>query len=122
MKLFGYYPATIIAAIQAVLAVVINVPGSPLTPAMAAWVIVALSVVGTALEAWLVRPVSVPMLTGAIRTTIAAAIVFGVHVSPELSGAIVAAVTMVFGLLVHANGTPAIDPDPTIARTDRVSR
>lgn len=120
MKIFGYYPATIIAAVQAVLAVVLNLPASPLSPDVAAWVITVLSAVAVAAEAWTVRPVTVAVLTGAVRTTIAAVLLigapFGVAISPELSGAIVAAVIMVFGLLTHANGTPAISPKPGFLR------
>ena len=116
MKIFGYYPAAIVAAVQSVLAVVVLLPGSPLSAEAAAWFITVLSAVAVAVEAWLVRPVTVAMLTGAVRTTITAVVLFGepfgVSISEELSGAIVAAVTMVFGLLTHANGTPAIDPAP----------
>ena len=122
MKIFGYYPATIIAAVQAVLAVVVNLPASPLTPEAAAWFITGLSAVAVAAEAWTVRPMTVAVVTGAVRTTIAAVVFFaepfGVSISPELSGAIVAAVTMIFGLLTHANGTPAIDPKPGFLRND----
>lgn len=121
MRIFGYYPAAIIAAVQSVLAVVVNIPASPLTPTQAAWFITALSAVAIAAEAWTVRPVTVAVLTGAVRTTIAAVLLlgqpFGVTISEELSGAIVAAVIMVFGLLTHANGTPAIDPKPGFLRT-----
>jgi hypothetical protein len=112
MTLFGRYPAAWLSAITAVLAVVTNLPGSPLSGETAAWVVTIASALFTAYEAWTIRPVTVPMLTGAIRTTIAAVVLFGVPVSNELSGAIVAAVAMVFGLLVHANGTPAADPAP----------
>jgi hypothetical protein len=112
MLIFGRYPAAWLAAITAVLAVVTNLPGSPVTGEMAAWIVTIASAVFTALEAWLVRPVTVPMLTGAIRTTIAAVVLFGVPISDTLSGAIVAAIAMLFGLMVHANGTPAGDPAP----------
>lgn len=112
MLVFGRNPAAWLAAITAVLAVVTNLPGAPVSGEMAAWVVTVASGLFTALEAWLVRPVAVPMLTGAVRTTIAAVILFGVPISNELSGAVVAAVAMVFGLLVHANGTPAGDPAP----------
>lgn len=122
MKIFGYYPATIIAAVQAVLAVVLNLPASPLSPEAAAWFITVLSAVAVAAEAWTVRPVTVAVLTGAVRTTIAAVLLigepFGFTISPELSGAIVAAVIMIFGLLTHANGTPALDPKPGFLRND----
>jgi hypothetical protein len=116
MKIFGYYPATLIATITAILAVVTNIPQSPLTGVQAAWFVTVLSVVATAAEAWTVRPITVPVLTGAVRTTIAAVVLFGVPVSDTLAGLIVSAVTMIFGLLVHANGTPAIDPDPRIVQ------
>lgn len=118
MKIFGYYPATIIAAVQAVLAVVVNLPASPLSSEQAAWFVTILSAVAVAAEAWTVRPMTVAMLTGAVRTTVAAVLLFGVPISDELSGAIVAAVIMVFGLLTHANGTPAIDPKPGFLRND----
>lgn len=122
MKIFGYYPATIIAAVQAVLAVVVNLPASPLSADAAAWFVTGLSAVAVAAEAWTVRPMTVAVLTGAVRTTIAAVLMFGepfgFTISPELSGAIVAAVIMVFGLLTHANGTPAIDPKPGFLRND----
>lgn len=120
MKIFGYYPATIIAAVQAVLAVVVNLPVSPLSADQAAWFVTILSAVAVAAEAWTVRPVTVAMLTGAVRTTIAAVVLFGIPMSEELSGAIVAAVIMVFGLLTHANGTPAIAPKPGFLRESSV--
>jgi len=120
MKIFGYYPATIIAAVQAVLAVVVNLPASPLSADQAAWFVTILSAVAVAAEAWTVRPVTVAMLTGAVRTTIAAVVLFGVPMNEELSGAIVAAVIMVFGLLTHANGTPAISPKPGFLRESAV--
>lgn len=122
MRIFGYYPAALIAAVQSVLAVVVLLPGSPLSAVQAAWFITGLSAVAVAVEAWTIRPVTVAMLTGAVRTTIAAVVLFGepfgVAVSDEMTGAIVAAVTMVFGLLTHANGTPALDPKPGFLRTD----
>lgn len=112
MLIFGRYPAAWLSAITAVLAVIANIPGSPLSGEMAAWVVTVVSAGFTALEAWMIRPVTVAMLTGAVRTTIAAIVLFGVPISDELSGTIVAAVSMIFGLLVHANGTPAGDPAP----------
>jgi hypothetical protein len=122
MKLFGYYPATIIAAVQSVLAVVVLLPASPLSGDQAAWFITILSAVAVAFEAWMIRPITVATLTGAVRTTIVAVVLlgqpFGVTISEELSGAIVAAVIMVFGLLTHANGTPAFDPKPGFLRND----
>lgn len=121
MKIFGYYPASIIAAIQAVLAVVVNIPASPLSADQAAWFITVLSAVAVAAEAWTIRPITVAVLTGAVRTTIAAVLLFGVPISPELSGTIVAAVIMVFGLLTHANGTPALDPKPGFLRNSTVT-
>lgn len=123
MKIFGYYPATLIAAVTAILAVLVNIPASPLSAEQAAWFVTGLSAIAVAAEAWTVRPITVPILTGAVRTTIAAVVFFGepfgVTISDELSGAIVAAVTMIFGLLTHANGTPAIDPDPRIVQHEK---
>jgi hypothetical protein len=111
MKIFGYYPATIIAAITAVLAVLSNLPQSPLTGEQAAWFVTVLSALATAAEAWTVRPRTVSTVVGAVRTTIAAVVLFGLPISDALSGSIVAAVAMIFGLLTHAVGTPAIEPD-----------
>lgn len=112
MKIFGRYPAAWLSAIVAVLAVVTNVPGSPLTPDMAAWVVTVASALIAVAESVMVRPVTVPMLTGVVRTLVVAVGLFGFEVSAELSGAIVGAITMIFGLLVHANGTPTADPAP----------
>ncbi len=116
MKIFGYYPAAILAALTAVLAVVTNLPGVPLSGETAAWIVTVASALFTALEAWTVRPVTVPMLSGAVRTTIAAAVLFGVPIDDTLAGSIVAAVAMIFGLLTHNAGTPAIDPAPGFLR------
>ncbi len=116
MKIFGYYPATIIAAVTSVLAVVTNLPASPLTGEQAAWFVTVLSALAVTAEAWTVRPRTVSTVVGAVRTTIAAVVLFGLPISDELSGAIVAAVAMIFGLLTHAVGTPAIEPDPRIVQ------
>jgi hypothetical protein len=112
MKIFGRYPAAWLAAITSVLAVVSHIPALHVSSTAAAWIITLVSAVFAVLDAASVRPVSVPMLTGVVRTLITAVMLFGVPVSPELAGAIVAAVTWVFALLVTANGTPAIDPAP----------
>jgi len=112
ITIFGRSPAIWLAAITSVLAVLINLPGSPVDPTMAAWIVTVVSALFAVLEAVAVRPVSVSMLTGVVRTVIAATVLFGISVSPELSGAIVAVVTMAFGLFVNANGTPTHDPAP----------
>lgn len=116
LTIFGREPIVWLMAIQAVLAIVVNLPGIPLSGETAAWIITIVSALFTAFEAWSVRPVSVAMLTGAVRTSIAAVLLFNVPISDELAGTIVAGVTVVFSLITANSVTPAHDPDPNFTR------
>jgi hypothetical protein len=115
MTLFGRTPAMWLGALTALLAVLTSLPFAAdlgLTGDAAAWVVTVASALFTVYEAWTVRPWSVPMLSGALRTTIAAVVLFGVPISDELAGSVVAFASVVMAMLVTANGTPTADPAP----------
>jgi hypothetical protein len=115
-KVFGREPIVWLTGAQSVLAVIVSVPALGVSAETAAWVITAASAVLGALEAWSVRPFTVAAMTAAVRTTAAALILFGLPISPELGGALVAVGTFVLGLLTAGSVTPVADPDPAFTR------
>lgn len=115
-KIFGREPIVILAGLQAVLAVVVSIPALGVSADTAAWIITAVSAVLAAVEAWLVRPWTVAVLTGAVRTTATALALFGLALPPELVGSLVALGTFVLGLLTANSVTPKSDPDPKFLR------
>ena len=115
-KIFGREPIVILAGLQAALAVVVSIPALGLSAEAAAWIITLASAVLGAVEAWTVRPFTVAAMTGAIRTTITALVLFGLPIPAELGGALIALGTFVLGLLTANSVTPKADPDPSFTR------
>lgn len=118
LKIFGRDPVMWLAAIQSVLAILVTIPvvNSYVTPVLVAWLITGLSAAFTALEAWSVRPVAPAMLSGAVRTTLTALVLFGLPIPETTQGAIVAGVTMLFGFLIANGSTPNVAPDMSFVR------
>ncbi len=116
MKILGREPIVWLTGAQSVLAVVVSIPALGVSAETAAWVITLASLVLGALEAWSVRPFTVAAMTAAVRTTVTALVMFGLPISPELSGAMVALGTFVLGLLTANSVTPKAAPDPEFLR------
>jgi len=116
MRIFGREPVVWLGAISAVLAVVVTIPDVGFTAEAAGWVMVIVSGVFTAAEAIMTRPLVVTALTGAVRTVLTGAVYFGLPLSEETSGALVAAMNLVLMLVLAQSVTPAIDPAPGFVR------
>jgi hypothetical protein len=115
-KILGREPIVWLTGAQSVLAVAVSIPALHISPETAAWIITAASLVLGAVEAWTVRPFTVAAMTAAVRTSATALVMFGVPISPELSGALVALGTFLLGLMTANSVTPKADPDPAFLR------
>jgi len=118
MRIFGREPVVWLGAISAVLAVVVTIPDVGFTAEAAGWVMVIVSGVFAAAEAIMTRPFVVTALTGAVRTVLTGAVYFGLPLSQETSGALVAAMNLVLMLVLAQSVTPAIDPAPGFVRAE----
>lgn len=113
IKIFGREPVYWLSGLTALLAVLVAIPGvnAYLTPDAAAWVVT----VGTALlgawEAWSVRPFTVSVMTNAVKTTLAAVVMFGLPIPDGLDAALVALGTFIIGTLMTPDVTPRAFPD-----------
>ncbi|MFI6510151.1 hypothetical protein ACIBCT_21305 [Streptosporangium sp. NPDC050855] len=116
MKIFGREPVVWLGAIAAVLAVIVTIPDVGLTAEAAGWIMTIVSGVFAAAEAIMTRPFVVTALTGAVRTVITGFVFFGLPLTEETSGAIVAALNMVLMLVLANSVTPAADPAPGFVR------
>lgn len=115
-KILGREPIVWLTGIQAILAVVVSLPFVGLDATTAAWVVTLASAVLGAVEAWAVRPLTVAAMTVAVRTSAAAAVMFGLPITPELAGAVVGVGTFVMGVIMSNAVTPRVDPDPSFTR------
>ena len=116
MKIFGREPVVWLGAISAVLAVLVTVPAVGLSADAASWVMVIVSGVFAGVEAVMTRPFVVTALTGAVRTILTGLVFFGLPLTEETSGAVVAALNMVLALVLANSVTPAADPAPGFVR------
>lgn len=118
IMIFGREPAAIVGVIEAglVLALTFGVPG--LTGDS---VVNVIAVVATALgvyTAYVTRDTLLGVVVGLAKALIALAVGYGLTLSPEQTGAIIAMVTMGLGLFQRTQTAPAISPsfsDPTPA-------
>jgi hypothetical protein len=116
VKIFGREPVVWLGAISAILAVLVTVPAVGLTEEAAGWIMVIVSGVFAAVEAAMTRPFVVTALTGAVRTVLVGAMFFGLPISEETAGMLVAAMNAVLMLVLANSVTPAADPAPGFVR------
>ncbi|MFI6595012.1 hypothetical protein ACIBHX_02120 [Nonomuraea sp. NPDC050536] len=123
MKVFGREPAAWLHALQAVLAFLVTLPvlnGLGFTEEVSNWVMTIAAGVVALFVAIATRPVVVSALTGAVQTILTGAIAFGLPLSEQSSGALVAALNVILMLLLPLGITPAADPDPAFVRARNV--
>lgn len=101
---FKWEPVAWLAAIQSVLAVLVAF--DLVTGDVASWLLVATSAVFTAVEAFMVRPMTPAALTGAIRTALTALAMFGLPITEDMAAALVGLGTMILGLMVRNGVSP----------------
>ena len=106
MRIFGYEPAALLAALNALVAVVVSF-GLPLSTDQAN----AVTTIATAgIGIWIalmtrpIVPTAVATLVGTVLTALAA---FNLELSEEKVGSLVALTSIVLGLLIRANVSPA---------------
>jgi hypothetical protein len=122
MKIFGREPALWLHAIQAVLAFLVTLPlfnGLGLTEEVSGWIMTitgGLVALGVAIAT---RPLVVSAVVGAVKTILTGWIALGLPLSEQSAGAAVAALNVLLMVLLPANLTPAIDPDPQFVRARR---
>lgn len=111
MKIFGYEPAVLLAGLNAAVALLVSF-GLPLSSTQAN----AITVIATAgIGIWIalltkpVAPTAVATLVGTALTALGA---FHAHLSDTQVSSVVAVVSIVLGLLLRANVSPA----PALAR------
>lgn len=116
IKIFGREPIVWLTGLQAILAIAVSIPAFGIDAMTAAWIVTLASAILGAIEAWTVRPFTVAAMTVAVRTSAAALVMFGLPITPELAGALVAGGTFLLGILVSNAVTPKADPDPSFTR------
>lgn len=113
LLIFGRSPLVWIAFLQTLLAFLVTVPvaqGAGLTQTIANSIVVLAGVVFTVWDAALARPVSVSLITGAVRTGLIALAAFGWHLSDVQLTTAVGLLSVTLALLTQPNTTPAGDP------------
>ncbi|MFG1683480.1 hypothetical protein ACGFNP_25150 [Nonomuraea sp. NPDC049269] len=122
MKIFGREPAVILHALQAVLAFLVTLPALNqlgLTEEVSGWVMTLAAGAVALLVAMATRPLVVSALTGAVQTLLTGFVAFGLPLSEQSSGALIAALNVVLMLLMPLGLTPAADPAPGFVRAER---
>ncbi|MCT9932461.1 hypothetical protein N5079_19860 [Planotetraspora sp. A-T 1434] len=122
MKIFGREPAVILHALQAVLAFLVTLPALNslgLTAEVSGWVMTIAAGLVALLVAVATRPFVVSAATGAVQTILTGLVAFGLPLSEQSTGALVAALNVVLMLLMPLGLTPAADPDPKFVRAQR---
>lgn len=122
MKIFGREPAAWLHALQAVLAFLVTLPalnGLGLTEEVSGWIMTVAAGVVALLVALATRPMVVSALTGAVQTILTGLVAFGLPLSEQSTGALVAALNVVLMLLLPLGVTPAVDPAPGFVRAQR---
>lgn len=122
MKIFGREPAVILHALQAVLAFLVTLPALNqlgLTEEVSGWVMTIAAGAVALLVAIATRPIVVSALTGAVQTLLTGFVAFGLPLSEQSSGALIAALNVVLMLLMPLGLTPAVDPAPGFVRAER---
>jgi len=108
-------PAVILFTLNALLAVFVAWGDTPDVKTIGI-VITAATGVATIITALLTRPMGVALFKGGATTVLIAFGSFGLHLSADRIGAIVAALSIVLGLLLRQNITPAVSVPHTIAK------
>jgi hypothetical protein len=122
MKIFGREPAVILHALQAVLAFLVTLPALNqlgLTEEVSGWVMTLAAGAVALLVAMATRPLVVSALTGAVQTLLTGFVAFGLPLSEQSSGALIAALNVLLMLLMPLGLTPAVDPAPGFVRAQR---
>lgn len=90
--------------------------GLKLTPAQVGAVTTITSALVTIITAFAVRPVTVPLIKGAATTLLVAFSAFGLHLSTSQIGYSTAALSIIVGLLLRQNVTPAAQAKTATAK------
>src|SRR5690606_39910980 len=106
MKIFGYEPAVIVSAVNALVAALVAW-GLDLSDEQTGSINTIETGVLAAVVAAMTRPVTVSAITGAVVTLLAALGAFGLELSAEQIGSSVALGSIVLALLLRQNVSPA---------------
>jgi hypothetical protein len=108
MNIFGFRaePATILYGVNAAVALLVAYGLDLSTDQVAAISVIATGVL-TVVTAATTRPVVVSSITAAVGTCLTAVAAFGLHLSADQIGATVTALSIVLGLLLRQNVSPA---------------
>ncbi|MEV4173967.1 hypothetical protein [Nonomuraea sp. NPDC049709] len=112
VRIFGHEPAVWLYVINAVVAFLVTIPAVGLTAETSGYVMTIASGAVALVSALLTRPWVVSALTGALSTMLAGLASFGLPLTEQQSGAAVALVSAVLGLLLRSNVSPAATPGP----------
>lgn len=114
MKIFGYEPAVIVYAVNALVAALVAW-GLDLTDEQTGAINTIVTAVLAAVVAAMTRPVSVSAITGAAATLMTALAAFGLDLSAEQIGTSVTVGSIILALLLRQNVSPApavVRPSP----------
>lgn len=106
MRIFGYEPAAIAYAVNALVAMLVAW-GLDLTQDQVAAVSTITTAILAAVVAAMTRPVVVSTITGAAATVLTAFVAFGLHLSADQISTAVTVGSIVLALLLRANVSPA---------------
>lgn len=122
-KIFGREPVAWLHAMQAVLAFAVTLPALNalgFTAEVSNWVMTVAAGIVALVVALATRPMVVSALTGAVQTILTGLVAFGLPLSEQSTGALIAALNVVLMLLMPLGLTPAADPDPDFVRAKPV--
>lgn len=105
-KILGRDPAVILYGVQALLAVLVAFGVFGLNETSAAWVLTIANGVMALVVAVVTHPFVVGGVTGAIQTILTAAVAFGLPLTEAQTGTIIAALSVVLGLMLRPNLSP----------------
>ena len=110
-KIFGREPAAILYGLQALLAVAVAFGVLGLTEESAAWAMTIANGVMALIVALVTRPIVVSAMTGAVQTILTGAVAFGLPLTEAQMGTIIAAMSVILGLILRPNVSPTYGGD-----------
>jgi len=110
MKIFGYEPAAWLGLLQATLGVALVFDVFGFGQDQNTLIQVAAGAVFAAVAAFFTKTVNLAVVIGAVQAVLAAAVGFGLHLSPDQSAAVIGALQLVLAGFLRQNTEPAVEP------------
>src|SRR5690242_998053 len=110
MKIFGYEPAAWAGALQGVLGVLVVLNVFGLDADKSTLLQAASAAVFALVTAYLTKKVNLAVAVGAAQAILACLVGFGLHLTPDVQAAFIAALQLGLAGFLRQNTEPAVDP------------